>query len=234
MKYLILLIQILVVTESSSQNFKVRYSELGLGSNSYSNYPELHVTINDTLLVYQHIFTVRILEFDSLFNVENCRGIERSTYPEILGKEYDALRQRGDEQMNTEKPPLSTLMDGLYKSNPNSFRNNFYIKITGDTVTLYGWQRGVDKDTVYYKSRTVNTSKEEGWIIWNFDQYKFSSEPIINDNIDGFKENKKIDPFTGTLHNYFLGTYAEGVFKLNATTDNYDSRADVFEFEKIQ
>lgn len=128
-------------------------------------------------------------------------------------------------------PP--TGKNGLYKSTTNSFRNNFYVQIAGDSVTLYGWEIGLNKDTVYYRTNTVNDA-DTGKVNWKFENYEFSSTPITSDNIGGFTADTSINFLTGSLHTFFMGEYYEGMFELIAFKATLDSRLDVFEFVKIK
>lgn len=141
------------------------------------------------------------------------------------------------------------LSDGIYKSDENSYRQNFYLKIAGDSATLFGWEPVYElkerinnkttpefaiKDTIYYRTSTKFLIDKKGSFSLKFNNYELSHTPIMKDDIDGFVQDKKIQFETFGLHNYFDGIISDIKLIVTATKDIYDSRGDHFEFIKIK
>lgn len=141
------------------------------------------------------------------------------------------------------------LSAGIYMSAENSYRQHFYLKIDGDSMTLFGWEPVYQlkdtinnetspeftvKDTIYYKTTTKFLIDEKGSFSLKFDRYELSHYPITKDNIDGFVQDNKIRFDTFGLHNSFDGIVSDTKLLVTATKDIYDSRADQFEFLKIK
>jgi hypothetical protein len=120
---------------------------------------------------------------------------------------------------------------GIFESGKLSFRTNYFLKVERDSVTLFGWETLIDKDTIYFKSTSKNDIKQ-GLV---FNNFKFSKYKMTDKNIDSFtsQTNIKIEQFVLYRH-FFNFQVIDSRISILATKDTYHSRADKFEFVKIR
>jgi hypothetical protein len=119
--------------------------------------------------------------------------------------------------------------EGIYVSNTNSFRTNYFLEVDKDSVSLLGWETAIAEDTIYFKS----TSKKDRNDRFIFTEFRFSKSKINLNSFKTFADESNIKPDTFLLHRYLFNFEVMGnLISLLATKDYYLNRADTFEFVK--
>lgn len=123
------------------------------------------------------------------------------------------------------------LQPGVYQSIGSSFRLNYYLRITDDSLTFFGWEISGKSDTIYFKS----SCKFDTIGAKNFTRFEFSKNRPDPKRPDSFvaQADLLIDLFR--LHRHLSHFRQNGRYiHVTGTKDIYDSRADEFLFQKIQ
>ena len=123
------------------------------------------------------------------------------------------------------------LNSGIYQSTGNSFRLNYYLVVSNDSVIFYGWELSLKYDTIYFRSNSKYDSVK-GLI---FSKFEFTRNRFDPSDLSSFavENDLSIEPFS--LHRYFFASKLRGQqISFLATKDIYDSRADEFVFQKIR
>lgn len=122
------------------------------------------------------------------------------------------------------------LPEGTYASSLNSFRTNYSLKVDKDSVTLFGWETTIDKDTIYFKS----TCKKHSIDRLTFTNFHFTKFKVNPGSLENFIAEPNIKMEIFLLHRYLFNfEVINKKIVLLATKDSYDSRADKFEFIKL-
>lgn len=124
-------------------------------------------------------------------------------------------------------------LDGIYRSTPGSFRQNFFIQISSDSISIYGWENEMRADTVWFRAKVKHTLYQNGQYMMDVVHFDFSHQPTTLANLHHFTPDKSIAVDEISLHQSFFGKPEQGKFLLQATKHIYDSRADSFEFVKM-
>ncbi len=121
------------------------------------------------------------------------------------------------------------LGEGVFKSNKLSYQADFYIEIKNNMAYLYGWDHKPGTDTMYFRA-------ESKWVkgadMIRFNNYRYSTTPVTP-YVPGILKAEPGGSFY-SLHNTFGNFRREqGGITAIATKDGYDSRADLFVFERM-
>jgi hypothetical protein len=92
------------------------------------------------------------------------------------------------------------LEEGVYQSIYPSFRQNYFLQVSGDSVTLYGWELKASRfDTVYFSSTTPLSGN---LIFTNFSFFKKPVTPAKPVTFPPLAEKETVGSFL--LHSRFL------------------------------
>jgi hypothetical protein len=123
------------------------------------------------------------------------------------------------------------ITEGTYMSSDESYRNNYFLVVESDQLTLYGWETTMENDTLYFRSTTAFESNSNV----TFTNFEFQKEAINEENIMDFKADNALEVESFLLHKYLINiSESNGEISLIATKDIYCSRADNFIFIKIK
>ena len=127
----------------------------------------------------------------------------------------------------------------FYKSSDDSFRTHYYLAIDDKSVTLYGWELTLEKDTIYFTANgqpeTIKSVQNENISI-TFEKFRFSKTRPTEKDLKTFNPDKSDLLETFWLHRHIL-ILERNEKTVNAlmTKDIYPgSRADKFTFTKIK
>lgn len=120
--------------------------------------------------------------------------------------------------------------DGTYKSSNDSYRTNYFLIVSGEEITLFGWETTFENDTIYFRSTAKRDSKKK----ITFKTFEFQQERLTEDNLKDFEPDNNLDIDSFLLHRYLSDIEeSNGEINLKATKDVYDSRVDFFKFIKL-
>ena len=122
-----------------------------------------------------------------------------------------------------------------YRSTNESYRKDFYLSITGNEAIIYCWDVNPKGDTVYYWSKGNLEKGNHNELSFDLTKHVFSKTKISEKNLGNLIEDKDENFVTTFLYSSFVGgQIAEGSIRLQGVKHIYDSRADVFLFERIK
>lgn len=124
----------------------------------------------------------------------------------------------------------SQFQPGIYQSVGNSFRLNYFLTITDDSLTFYGWEMAGNSDTVYFKSSCkLNTVGAQ-----RFMRFEFSGNKPDPREPDSFTAQEDLLIDLHRLHRHLFNLRQNGRYiHVLATKDIYDSRSDEFLFQRV-
>lgn len=124
----------------------------------------------------------------------------------------------------------SQFQPGIYQSVGNSFRLDYFLTITDDSLTFFGWEMADDSDTVYFKS-SCKLNKEGAQ---SFTSFEFSGNKPDPRKPDSFTAREDLVIDSHRLHRHLFNLrQIDRYIHVLATKDIYDSRSDEFLFQKI-
>ncbi|MBN1619489.1 hypothetical protein JW890_02090 [candidate division WOR-3 bacterium] len=131
---------------------------------------------------------------------------------------------------------FAQITDGLYVSSEDSFKENFYLNIRGDSATLYGWDLlvfvGTSRtDTIHYKACAEFSMLDSSYISMNFENHEFSQKSFLSENFDSTDIIAEND--SGLVFPYLnmFGGIKDGKLYMYAVKFIYLSNTDNFIFE---
>jgi hypothetical protein len=123
----------------------------------------------------------------------------------------------------------------VYKSNNDSFRKDFFIKIEDEKAIVYGWFVNASKDTIYYRSKSKLEKGKEGKIKISLEKYELTKTRLTKENLDHFKNDTKLNLPEFSTYSSFIGQVSsKDLYKLNAFKQTYFSRFDEFIFVRVK
>jgi hypothetical protein len=124
----------------------------------------------------------------------------------------------------------------LYRSTEESFQTDFFLKIEGENVTVYGWADTPLNDTVYYRVITEVNQMDSIKMRIKLENHELSAIKTTENNIDQFQEDTTLDYGSYILfHSSFFGKKTSAkIIQMQAVKHIYFGRADTFIFERIR
>lgn len=125
----------------------------------------------------------------------------------------------------------SQIPTGTYVSDSSSFRAGYFLKIDKDSAILLGWETTLAGDTIYFKGIC---KREKGHLL-TFVDFIFSKVKNNPDSFNTFVADRKLQIEISFLNRYFFEFRPSGdSFTALSVKDVYDSRADAFEFVRLE
>lgn len=128
---------------------------------------------------------------------------------------------------------IAQITEGLYESSEDSYKQNFYLYILGDSITLYGWELlflddTLGTDTIHYKAIAKYSMLDSSYISMNFENHEFSRKSFLSENFDStniITENSSylifpyVNMFGGIMGDNLLFYAVKSIYLSN--TDNF-------------